>query len=90
MKFFYILNNQKKMITGGKINSSKAFLLESLGVMKFDDSKCVSLKLYKIDLNKLTIEKEIDSLLLDRNSKPLDVPGYDKKFWKEECRYPKI
>lgn len=84
MKFFYILNNQKKMITGGKINSSKAFLLESLGVIKFNDAKYIPLKLHSINLNKSIIESGVDDLLLDRDSKPLDIPSYDKNFWREE------
>ncbi|MBS9463286.1 hypothetical protein KIM67_12785 [Flagellimonas sp. 389] len=84
MKIFYILNNKKKMITGGKIISQRGLLFESLVNVKFFDANFSSKKLNKIYLNEITIENKIGELLMERNSKPLDIPDYKGRFRDEE------
>lgn len=75
---------KKKMITGGKIVSQRGLLFESLINVKFLEANFFILKLNRIYLNAITIEKRIDELLMERNSKPLDIPDYKGRFREEE------
>lgn len=84
MKIFYILNNKKKMITGGKIISQRGLLFESLINVKFLEANFFPLRLNRIYLNAITVEKRIDELMMERNSKPLDIPDYKGRFREEE------
>lgn len=84
MKFFYITNSKKKLITGGKIDSQRGLLFEALINAKLDEVIFSPLRSNQIYFDAITIEKKIDELIFERNLKPLDIPDYKGRFKEEE------
>lgn len=78
IKFIYILNNKKELIDLCKIDSERYEVLKK--VIPFE----IQEELLPIEFNIYKIEKLIDSLLIERNLKPLDVPDYKGRFLESE------
>ena len=83
MRFFYVINNNKQLIDVGKIDSAKGYLMQRLtcdfGKMGLEKNKR---HLITIDIKE--VKELIDDLLLERNSKPLDIPDYKGRFLESE------
>lgn len=75
MNYFYILSKQKILIEGGKVDSERFLLLK-----KITDFEPYSNILIAINIDLLKLEKEIDTLLKARQSKPIEFPTY-MLFW---------
>jgi hypothetical protein len=83
MKFFYILNNIERLIEVGKIDSDRGKLIKLL-TYDFKESDLIWCKLYPINFNLEKIKEMINDLLLERKSKPLDIPDYEGRFLESE------
>jgi len=83
MKFFYILNGNKQLIEVGKIDSVRGNLIQLL-TYNFNISDLEKCKLYLIKFNMGEIQKIITELLIERDSKLLDIPNYEGRFLENE------
>lgn len=81
MKFFYILNKENKLIDFGKIHSERGVIVNNLTEQNLNQTNR-NLLLIKFEVKSL--KKLIDTLLKERNSKPLDIPDYKGRFLENE------
>lgn len=78
MRFTYIINNQKHLIDWCKIPSERFNILKDITFFDVKDG------LYPIEFNISKVEDLIDLLLIERHSKPLDIPDYEGRFSENE------
>jgi hypothetical protein len=67
-----------------RLESKNFSLLELISSIGNEVKNIDTNRLVPISIKMVKLEDEINSLLRERESNPLDIPIYDNKFWKEE------